>query len=180
MEKPMKLRGMLVLTSLCSFLAAAGMARAETKVELKGVHLCCGACVKAANDILKQVDGVKGTCDRAKKTITITATDGATAQKALDALAAGGFYGDTDNKELAIKDDSGATAGKVKKATVSGIHNCCPSCTSGIKKAVKAVDGVTDNNIKPKETTFEVTGDFDAADLVKALNKAGFHVKVEK
>jgi mercuric ion binding protein len=175
----MKFRGMLV-TSLCSFLVVAGMARAETKVELKGVHLCCGACVKAANDILKQVDGVKGTCDRNKKTITITAADDTGAQKALDALAAGGFHGDTGNKELAIKDDSGATEGKVKKATVSGIHNCCGSCTSGIKAATKKVDGVKGNNVKAKETSFEVTGDFDAAELVKALNKAGFHVKIEK
>jgi mercuric ion binding protein len=179
MEKSMKLRGMLV-TGLCSVLALAGMARAETKVELKGVHLCCGACVKAANDILKQVDGVKGACDAKGKKITITATDDQAAQKALDALAAGGFHGDTGSKEVAIKDDSGATEGKVKKATVSGIHNCCGQCTGGIKRALKNVEGATANTLKPKETTFEVTGDFDAAELVKALNKAGFHVKVEK
>ena len=33
---------------------------------------------------------------------------------------------------------------------------------------------------KPKESSFEVTGDFDAAELVKALNAAGFHAKIEK
>ena len=33
---------------------------------------------------------------------------------------------------------------------------------------------------KPKADTFDVTGDFDAAELVKALNAAGFHVKVKK
>ncbi len=32
---------------------------------------------------------------------------------------------------------------------------------------------------KAKVSTAEVTGDFDAAELVKALNKAGFHVKVK-
>src|SRR6266446_7407085 len=78
-------------------LALAGTARAETKVELKGVHLCCPACVKAAGDILKGVEGVKGACDMKAKTVTITATDDQAAQKALDALAAGGFHGDTGN-----------------------------------------------------------------------------------
>ena len=175
----MKLRGM-VLTSLCSFLALAGMARAETKVELKGVHLCCGACVKAANDIIKQVDGAKAVCDSKKRTISITAPDNETAQKALDALAAGGFHGDTGNKDVAIKDDSGASAGSVKKVTVSGIHNCCNACTSGIKTALKKVDGVKGSTVKPRQNTFEVTGDFDAAEMVKVFNQAGFHVKVEK
>ncbi len=174
----MKLRGMLVLASVCSFLALAGGARAETKVELKGVHLCCGACVTAANKILKEVDGVKGACDRNNKTITITAPDDATAQKALDALAAGGFHGDTGNKELAIKDDSGASAGKSKKVTVSGIHNCCGACTTGINTALKKVEGVTGNTAKPRQTSFEVTGDFDVAEMVKTLNAAGYHVKV--
>jgi hypothetical protein len=27
--------------------------------------------------------------------------------------------------------------------------------------------------------TFDVTGDFDAAELIKALNAAGFHAKVK-
>ena len=29
----------------------------ETKVEVKGVHLCCGACVKGVATALKGVDG---------------------------------------------------------------------------------------------------------------------------
>jgi len=176
----MKFSRLLVATSFCTFLALGAVARAETKVEVKGVHICCGACVSAANKILKGVDGAKGVVDRKAKSITITAPDDATAQKALDALAAGGFHGDTGNKDLTFKDDSGASAGKVKKVTVSGIHNCCGACTAGIKAAVKKVDGATGSTVKPKAETFDVTGDFDATDLVKTLNKAGFHVKVEK
>jgi copper chaperone CopZ len=160
--------------------AMAGFAHAETKVELKGVHLCCPACVGAVAKILKGVDGVSGKCNQKAKTVTITAKDDETAQKALDALAAGGFHGDTGNKDLAQKDDSGASAGKVKGVTVSGVHNCCGACCKAIKAAVKGVDGVKADTAKPKETSFEVTGDFDAAELVKALNAAGFHVKVEK
>src|SRR5256885_17064315 len=78
--------------------ASTGVARAETKVELKGTHLCCGQCVKAANEILKGVDGATGKVDQKAKTITITAKDDETAQKAIDALAAGGVPGETDNK----------------------------------------------------------------------------------
>ena len=164
-------------------LSAAGtlgaVALAETKVKIENVHLCCGACVKAAGAILKDA-GVKGACDREKKTITITADDAKAAQKALDALAAGGFHGDTGNKDLAIKDDSGAAAGKVKSVTVSGAHNCCGQCCRALKATVKKVDGVKEDTAMPKGKSFTVSGDFDAAALVKALNAAGFHVKVTK
>jgi len=169
-----------LLSSLFAALVLAATVRAETKVELKGVHLCCPACVKAVGTILKNIEGVTGSCDAKGKTVTITAPDTATAQKAVDALAAGGFHGDTGNKGVTVKDDSGVPTGKVKSLTVSGVHNCCGSCCQAIKKAIKTVDGVTGDTAKPKETTFEVTGDFDAAELVKALHAAGFHVKVTK
>jgi copper chaperone CopZ len=166
--------------SLGLVLALSGAARAETKVELKGVHLCCGACVNGAKKILGGVDGVKAEVSQKEKAITITASDVKAAQKALAALADAGFHGETGNKDAAIKDDSGAAAGKVKSLTVSGIHNCCPACCKAIKATVKKVEGVTGDTAKPKETTFTVSGDFDAAALVKALNEAGFHVKVKK
>jgi copper chaperone CopZ len=175
----MKLSRLIAVTAAGLFLAA-GVARAETKVELKGTHLCCPACTKAVGAILKEIDGVKGACDTKNHTVTITAKDDETAQKALDALAAGGFHGDTGNKDLKQKDDSGATAGKVKSLTLTGVHNCCGACSGAIKKAIKKVDGVAGDTVKAKSDTFEVTGDFDAEALVKALNDAGFHVKVKK
>jgi periplasmic mercuric ion binding protein len=176
----MRLSRWVVLPSLCAVLAWAGAARAETKVEVKGVHLCCGNCVKVVGGILKKVDGVTGECDQGNKIITITAPDDKTAQKALNALAEGGFHGQTGNKDLAIKADGKVPKGKVKSLTVSGVHNCCGMCCKAIKATLKKVDGVTDDTAKPKVRSFEVTGDFDAAELVKALNDAGFHVKVKK
>lgn len=161
-------------------LAAGGAARAETKVELKGTHLCCGQCVRAVGDILKKVDGATGKCDQKAGTVSITAKDDAAAQKALDALAAGGFHGTTDSTTLKIKDDSGASKGKVKTPTVEGVHNCCGQCNKAITAAVGKVAGVSGNTAKPKTDTFDVTGDFDAEELVKALNSAGYHVKVKK
>jgi mercuric ion binding protein len=152
--------------------------RAETTVTLKGVHLCCGACVRTVGNVLKDA-GVTGKCDRKGKTVTITAADAKAAQKAVDALAAAGFHGTSDNKNVKVKDDSGAKAGKVKSLTLTGTHNCCRGCCVAIKKTVSGVKGVESDDAKPKGKTFTVTGNFDAAELVKALNKAGFHVKVK-
>ena len=170
----------MAFASLAAACVLAGAARADTKVELKGVHLCCPACVKIVGDTVSKVDGAKAACNREDKTVTITAKDDATAQKALDALAAAGFHGDTGNKDIAVKDDSGATKGKVKSLTLTGVHNCCAQCCKGIKATVGKVEGVKGDTAKPKATTFEVTGDFDGEELVKALNAAGFHVKVKK
>jgi copper chaperone CopZ len=159
---------------------AGGAAHADTTVVLKDTHLCCGQCVKAVGEILTKVDGATGTCDQKAGTVAITAKDEATAQKALDALAAGGFHGATDSKTLKIKDDSGATKGKVKALTLEGVHNCCSACNRAIVKALGKVEGVTGNTAKARTDTFEVTGDFDPVELVKALNEAGYHVKVKK
>jgi mercuric ion binding protein len=176
----MKSLHFLSLTSFALVLTFAGVASAESKVELKGVHLCCPGCTAAVGDILKKVDGVKGKCDQKAKTVSLMADDDKTLQKALDALAAGGFHGDTGNKDLAIKEDSGAEKGKVKTLVLTDVHNCCMLCCKAIKETVKKVDGVESDTAKPKTDTFEVKGDFDAAELVKALNAAGYHVKVKK
>jgi mercuric ion binding protein len=176
----MKFSQLFASASLIAALAFTGAVRADSTVELKNTHLCCGACVAAVNKIVKEVEGATAKCDQKAKTVTITAKDDATAQKAIDALAAGGFHGDTGNKDVAVKDDSGVEKGKVKTLTVTGIHNCCGNCNKAIKAAVKTVDGVKADTAKSKEDTFEVTGEFEAADLIKALNDAGFHVKVKK
>lgn len=176
----MKLSRLIALSGLAAVLALTGAAWAETKVEVKNTHLCCPACTKAVGEILKKVDGVTASCDQKAHTITITAKDNEAAQKALDALAAGGFHGDVDSKDVKFKDDSGATKGKVKTLTLTGVHNCCGQCTWGIQAALKKVEGVKEDTAKAKQDTFEVTGDFDAEELVKALNAAGYHVKVKK
>jgi len=177
-EWSMKTIGFMV-AGLCGLLVAAGVSRAETKVELKGVHLCCGQCVKQVGAILKK-QGVKGKCDQKVKTVAITAEDDKVAQKAVDALVKAGFHGTPDNKSITLKDDSGVKAGKVKSLTLTGFHNCCGSCCRAIKATLKKVEGVTSDDARPKVNTVTVEGDFDAAEVVKALNKAGLHVKVKK
>jgi mercuric ion binding protein len=168
----------LMLMSAAGMLGAAGLA--ETKVEIKGVHLCCPACVKGVAAALEDVSGVKGVCDRKAKTVTLTAADEATAQKGIDALAAAGYHGEIETKAVKFPTDSGATVGKVKSLTLTGVHNCCGACNNAIKKAVKSVTGVTGDTSKAKSETFEVTGDYDATKLIHALHEAGFHAKIKK
>jgi copper chaperone CopZ len=143
-----------VLVGLFATLALAGPAPAGTKVELKNVHMCCGGCAKEAKAVLTKVEGVTDVeCDEEKTTARFAAADARAAQRALDALAAAGFHGDTGgSKEYAFKDDSGA----------------------------KDVPGVAGDTAKSKVRTCDVTGDFDPVALVRALNKAGFHVKVKE
>ena len=176
----MKLSRLVLCASLVLVLALAGAVRADTKVEVKNVHLCCPKCKTAVEEILKTADVADVTTDAKGKTVTFTAKDNAAAKKALQALADGGFHGETGNKDLAIKDDSGAEKGKVKTLTLTDTHNCCGQCNTAIQKTLKKVDGVTANTAKAGAKTFEVTGEFDAAELIKALNAAGFHVKVKK
>ena len=42
------------------------------------------------------------------------------------------------------------------------------------------MDGVAGDTATPGATTFEVTGDFQAAALVQALNAAGFGAQVKR
>jgi len=160
--------------------ALGGAARADSTVEVKNVHLCCGACVSGVAKALKTVDGVTGKCDQKAKTVTITAKDDETVQKAIDAIVTAGFHGDVSGTKFKVTDDSGASAGKVKTLTLTGVHNCCGQCNTAIKKAVASVPGAAADGAKAKTDSFEVTGDFDGAAVVKALNTAGFHVKVKK
>lgn len=154
----------------------------DTTVELKQVHMCCEGCAEEVTEILKKIEGITGVSTNEKTTsATFTAKDAKAAQKALDALAAGGFHGNLgDTKDYSFKDDSGVKPGKVKSLTVTGFHNSCGGCVKSFREAIKDVPGIKGDNAKAKVTTATVTGDFDAAKLVKALNKAGFHVKVKE
>jgi copper chaperone CopZ len=152
----------------------------EIELKLTGVHLCCQGCVNAADAALRSVEGVNSRCDMEHGTITVIASDAITAQKGLDALAFAGFYGNCDNDGLAMNSVSDIPSGKVKSLKVSGIHNCCGPCCVAIREAIATVDGVTRDTAAPGATSFEVTGDVNAADLIKALNNAGFSARIRQ
>jgi len=170
----------MIAASLATLAIAslATAARAETNVTVSETHLCCGQCLKGVEAALKDVKGVTQKSDQGAKTIAIVAENDEAAQKAIDALAAAGFYGKTDNQAVKYKTAT-AASGTVEKAEVSGLHNCCGQCTTAIKKAVTSVSGVTGTSVKNKETTFTVEGKFSPSDLQAALLKAGFNCQVK-
>jgi copper chaperone CopZ len=158
----------------------------DVKVEVKGLHLCCGGCSGAATGAINGAGGKDAKADQASGTITFSASNEKNAQKALDALAKAGFYGDTGNKQLSIKDDSGIVvnpkkpAPKVTMLTFTGVHNCCGGCAKGIKAALAKCEGYESDDVKDKEDKFTVKGNFDAAAMVKALNDGGYHGAIGK
>lgn len=153
------------------------LAGADTKVTLSGVHLCCKGCVKG---VAKAVDksGGNAACDAKAGTVVISGTKEAV-EKALEAIAKAGYYGSSDNKELAIACQGGAKDEKVKSLTLSGVHLCCGKCVKAVDKAVSATDGASAHTAKKKSKTFEVTGDFNALALIKALHDNGLHAFVK-
>lgn len=159
-------------------LLVSNVSFAETKVTVSETHLCCGQCLKGVEAALQDVKGVTHKSSQESKTIEIVAENDASAQTAIDALAAAGFYGKLDSTAVKYP-ASKAPEGSVEKAEVSGVHNCCGACTSAIKKAVTSVGGVTATSVKNKESSFTVEGKFKAAELLDALLKAGFYAQVK-
>jgi mercuric ion binding protein len=176
----MRSKWLVVLAVMPVLVVLGAGSPAETKVVVKGVHLCCGACVKGVATAFKGSEDASAVSDQDAETVTITAKNEASAQKALDTLSGAGYFGTIDVKGLSIKPVSGLPSGKVKSLSLTNSHNCCKACSSAIKKAVKAVSGVSGDTVQPKKADFEVTGDFDAAAVVKSLNDAGFQVQVKK
>lgn len=160
--------------------ALSGAVQADSSVKVTNVHLCCGACYSGVEKAVKTVDGATVTFEKAAKTVTLAGKDDATVQKALDAMVAAGYHGMVSGDKFKVVDDSGVSSGKVKSVTFTGIHNCCGACNKQIQAAIKKVEGVTGDTAKVRAESFDVTGDFNAADVVKSLNAAGFHVKVKK
>lgn len=170
-------RMMVVITGCAVVLTGAVIA--ETNVTVKKTHVCCPQCEKAIAKVFEKA-GVKGAASKDEGSITFTAADDKAAQKVLDDLAAAGWHGDTGQKDLKIKDDSGVKEGKVTTLTLTGAHNCCGQCTTAIKKALKKVDGVESDDAKAKAETITITGNFDGKAVLKELNDAGFHVTIPK
>lgn len=154
--------------------------KTKTNVQLKGIHLCCGGCTDAVATALKGMPGLAFQCDMEHGIVDLTAKDNFVAQRALDAIAGAGFHGETGDANLAMKPESNIPPGKVQKLKVSGIHNCCQGCTEAIQGAINSVPGVTGDTVQPGKTSFEVTGNFAADKLFRALNAAGFHAKMSE
>ncbi len=172
-------------TKLLSVIAAllwAGLnsVTAEVTTKLSNVHLCCQSCVKGVAASAGKVAGAKLACDKDAGTVSITAADKATVQKAVDALVAGGYFGTSSNPDIKVTSHSGAAEGTVKSLKVTGVHLCCGKCVKAVSDALKSVKGVTGNNAEKGSETFNVTGEFSAKEVFAALEKAGLTGKAGK
>jgi len=157
------------------------VAHAETQLTLSNVHLCCGACVKAVQKAAAKVEGTKVNIKADAEQVEITAPNDETAQKLVDTLAEAGFHGKSNHEKIQTRDDSGAVAGKTNRVELTGVHNCCGSCNDAIHSTVTGVAGVLACTARPRQESFVVEGNnVELLDLVRALNEAGFHVKVKK
>ncbi|MBV6498859.1 MAG: hypothetical protein CJBNEKGG_01089 [Prosthecobacter sp.] len=162
---------------LASLLLASGLAQAETTVTLNGVHNCCKSCT---NGIVKAAASIKDVTVTAEgKTVTITAKSKNNAKKAVEAIMAAGYYGTSDDTEKSSVGASAAASKKLTEATVNGAHLCCQKCANAMADAVKSVPGVTEHTVASKASSFTVKGEFTEADLIAAMNKAGFHGTVK-
>ena len=138
--------GLAILAA--AVLALSGMSEPVVKVEVKGMHLCCGGCEGGAKGAVEGGGAKEATTDKASGTLTFSVANDAAAVKALEKLAAAGFWGTIDSKTVALKDDSGTVLppkGKpvhVSSGTFKGAHNCCDGCNKALKEAIKGVEGV--------------------------------------
>ena len=164
---------------LLSTLAATPAVSTEVQVDVKGVHLCCQKCVNAVDDALVEVKGVKHEIDQDEATVSITACCVPVAQRAIDAIAAAGFHGRLNHKEVHFNPVH-PPRGIVSRLELVGVHNCCGGCSDAIKKALASVKGVQADTVKPKKRSFVVEGEFKAAEVIEAVFNAGFHCDVKK
>jgi copper chaperone CopZ len=169
---------MKLVNALSVILCAAAAAWAETKVVIEQTHMCCKACVTGAQKAAKSVAGAAVEASQSDKTITVTAPDVKTAQAAVDALVAGGYFGTIPSGPVQIANPVNLPKGKVSSLTLTGFHNCCKSCANGLNKAVASVEGAK-SGLESKQMVMSITGSFDAQQVVAAIQKAGYAVRVK-
>lgn len=163
-----------------ALLLAAAPARAG-KVEVTGVHLCCGMCVKAVAAVLKKVDGVSdANCDQQARTVTFTAKDTATAQTAVKALLAAGFFGKAseDGKALAVDVPAPKKGETADSVVITDVHVCCGACQKAVNGLFKGAKVSFEGS--GAQRTVKVEGKaLDKADVLETLHKGGFHGNVK-
>jgi copper chaperone CopZ len=169
-----------ILPCIAAVLALVASATAEATAKLTDVHLCCKGCVNGVEKAVGEIDGAKATVDQDAGTVTLTAPDTATLQKAADALVKAGYFGKASDSTVTLDPSTGAKDEKVQSLRVEGAHLCCGKCVKAVDKAVKSVPGAKEHTATKGAKVFEVTGDFNDKDLFTALQKEGLTGKAVK
>ena len=172
---------MKIITSAAIMLALTVSAwAADVSTKISDVHICCDSCVKGAQKAVADIKGLTTVVDKDDETISLSAADKATVQKAADALVAAGFYGKSSDASIKIDASTGAKGQKVQTLKLDGVHLCCGKCVKSVNTALESVAGVKANTATKGAKSFEVTGDFNDKDVLDALQKAGLTGKVAK
>lgn len=166
------------VTLAAAFALLLPASAADVSVKLSNVHICCKSCVTGAEKAVSSVTGAKANVSLDDETVTITAADKATLQKAADALVAAGFFGKSSDPAIKLSANTGAKGAKTKSVTITGMHLCCDKCVKAVDQIVKSVPGATGQTAKKNAPSFQVTGDFNDKDLMDAFQKAGLTGKV--
>jgi copper chaperone CopZ len=170
-----------ILPSIAAVLAFVLSApAADVTAKLTDVHLCCKGCVDGVEKAVGEVDGAKAAVDRDAGTVTLSAADAATLQKAADALVKAGYFGKTSDNTVTLDSSTGAKNEKVQSLRVEGVHLCCGKCVKAVDRAVKSVAGAKEHTATKGAKSFEVTGDFNDNELMTALQKEGLAGKAAK
>jgi copper chaperone CopZ len=153
---------------------------ADSTATISNVHLCCQACVRGVEKALAGVKGVSAKVDKDAETVTLSAADKAGLQKAADALVAAGYFGKSSDSSVKLGTPAADQGKKVQKLKVEGVHLCCGQCVSTVDEAVKSVAGVKEHTAVKNAESFEVTGDFNDQEVIRALNRAGLSGKIAR
>lgn len=159
--------------------AACAVETVPVSVTITEIHLCCKGCTMAVDKAVAKVPGVTAKTNQDEQSTVLTASNPKDLQKAIDEIAAAGFHGKVDNADVAFKPIEFKAGENIRKLEVAHIHNCCKMCTDAIKGAIEAVPGVTSNTVKNKQVSFVVEGDFSPAEVVKAIQEAGFYPTIK-
>ena len=173
----MKNYAFLVALSLTLLPAAFAL---DSTVTLKNVHLCCKSCVKGAQHAVEKIEGLTMKADQDSESVTLTSSDKTKLQEAVNALAAGGYFGTSDNSDIKPMAKAGAKGEKVHLLDVSGVHLCCNGCVKAVDRALKNTPGATEHTAKKNAESFQVKGEFNDQKFVEALHQEGLNGKVSK
>jgi len=155
----------------------ATAANDAAKCQVVGLHLCCPQCEKAVNAVLTKAKVDKIEVDRKGKSASFEA-EPAACEKAVQALYKAGFAckSTINGKEYAV---AAPTIPDLKEEiTVKDVHICCGACQTAVKGLFKDAKVTVTGKGAQRDLTVAGTG-LTAAQVMQALNKAGFNGTVE-
>jgi hypothetical protein len=170
---------LVAVTTLTAAALGSSLAQAD-QVEVKGVHLCCGACQKAVKGILDKVEGVSEiACDRKAQTVKFTAENGKVARKAYFSLLKGGFYGKATVDGKAVNVKNKAATDKVNQVTVNDVHVCCGACKKAIEKLFSGAT-ISYTGDGPQRNVTIAGENLEPAAVLDTLRRAGLNGSIKK